>query len=132
MVIVYIIIGIILGIGLSIIFKDKLTANNTNKTNKIDSVKSYLEVEISKFKNEITENNNEIDNLNMQLKRLRKKVEEEKSKNEDSSDTIESYKSKNHLLAQEIEKMKLELKEYEMLYNARKDELEFLRQQLDK
>nr|WP_315234075.1 hypothetical protein [uncultured Flavobacterium sp.] len=106
--------------------------NNTTKTNRIDSEKSYLEKEISKFKNEITENNNEIDNLNEQLKRLRKKVEVEKEDNEDSLELIESYKSNNHLLAQEIEKMKLELNEYEKLYNARKDELEFLRQQLDK
>ncbi|MCC9063603.1 hypothetical protein [Flavobacterium piscisymbiosum] len=131
MFIVYIIIGIMLGICLSIVSKDKIKGNNINKRNQTAIEKLDLEGEVIKLKNKIAENCKVIDSLNERLKNSRQKLEFEKDKNEDSSDIIENYKIKNHSLAQEIEKMKLELREYEILYNTRKTEIADLKKKYE-
>lgn len=130
MTILYIITGIIIGFSLSFLFKNKINRNIKNQGQEI--TETCNAEELSKYKKINLENNNTIDELNNQIKNLRNNINQVKDSNEDSSDIIEKYKTKNHSLALEIEKMKLELKEYEMLYNARKQEIEFLKQQLNK
>ena len=105
MIVLFIIIGIIIGGILSFVFKDKLMSGIIKEPQQFSSSNIDLE-EVSKFKKIIVESNNTIDDLKTQIKSFRIKVDELIDSKEDTSDIIDGYKVKNHALAQQIEKLK--------------------------
>jgi|GEM_PF-6580775 len=127
--IIYIGMGAAAGIAVSYYFQNKrILAVDFKNSNE----KDFLISQNKKCKDELEEVKNELAITKGNLKKGREEMDSAIDNREDSELEVAKLKKNNSDLAQEIEKLKADLYEYEMLYNARKEEVSELKKQLAK
>ena len=72
-----------------------------------------------------------MDSVKIDNKHLRDQRDKVEDKSDDFELELTKFKRTNSNLAQEVERLKNELNEYEILYNARKQEIEELKKQIE-
>jgi chromosome segregation ATPase len=127
--IIYIGIGAAAGIAVSYYFQNKRILAVDFKNSK---EKDFLISQNKKCKDELEEANNQLAITKGNLKKGREDMDSAIDSREDSELEVAKLKNNNSDLAQKIEKLKADLYEYEMLYNARKEEVSELKKQLAK
>jgi chromosome segregation ATPase len=127
--IIYIGMGAAAGIAVSYYFQNKrILAVDFKNSNE----KDFLISQNKKCKDELEEVKNELAITKGNLKKGREEMDSAIDNREDREFEVAKLKKNNSDLAQEIEKLKADLYEYEMLYNARKEEVSELKKQLGK
>jgi chromosome segregation ATPase len=127
--IIYIGIGAAAGIAVSYYFQNKrILAVDFKNSNE----KDFLISQNKKCKDELEEVKNQLAITKGNLKKGREEMDSAIDNREDREFEVAKLKKNNSDLAQEIEKLKADLYEYEMLYNARKEEVSELKKQLGK
>jgi chromosome segregation ATPase len=127
--IIYIGMGAAAGIAVSYYFQNKrILAVDFKNSNE----KDFLISQNKKCKDELEEVKNQLAITKGNLKKGREEMDSAIDNREDREFEVAKLKKNNSDLAQEIEKLKADLYEYEMLYNARKEEVSELKKQLGK
>lgn len=86
---------------------------------------------LEKLRKEYEEISDELDNVELLLKKTRDERDDFDIKASDSEIELKTLKDKNSYLMKETEDLKSKIEEYEMLYNAKKDEISELRKKLN-
>lgn len=122
------IIGAIFGIITCYLFfkkKMEVTRNELEETKKIlTEQQKESQLKIKNLESDLNTKRNE-------LKVLKNQNESEQEKSEDLSSEISKLKRDSNYLVEENEKLTANIREYEMLYNAKKDEIERLNKKLN-
>lgn len=127
--VLYIGIGLVCGVAATYYFQNKNVENNPRKDN--SQQLDFLTDQNRKLKEELSSTTSELESLKTDYKRARDQRDAIDDKKDDFEMEITKLKRTNSGLSQEIEKLKTDLYEYEMLYNARKEEIAQLKKQLE-
>lgn len=124
--IIYLSVGVVLGIVATNFFTSKKQTVEKLNSNEIDE---KSRTENRKLKEELSQTLIEIETLKADMRKIKKERDSFEDNGDDAEFAFNKLKNINSKLVSEIEKMKLELNEFEMLYNARKEEIIELKRQ---
>ena len=127
--IIFLVTGAVFGGALSLFFFSKGKNLNKQRINQLEA--EQLEKDKRNF---IKFNDLEADlsSKDSELKKKKREIDVLENNAEELMSEITNLQKKNKALKKSNEELNLSIKEYEMIYNARKDELENLKNQLNK
>ena len=124
--IIYLSVGVVLGIVVTNFFTSKKQTVEKLNSNEIDE---KSQTENRKLKEELSQTLIEMETLKADMRKIIKERDSFEDNADDAEFALNKLKNINSKLVSEIEKMKIELNEFEMLYNARKEEIMELKRQ---
>ena len=124
--IIYLSVGVVLGIVATNFFTSKKQTVEKLNSNEIDE---KSQTENRKLKEELSQTLIEMETLKADMRKIIKERDSFEDNADDAEFALNKLKNINSKLVSEIEKMKIELNEFEMLYNARKEEIMELKRQ---
>lgn len=123
---IYLSVGVVLGIVVTNFFTSKKQTVEKLNSNEIDE---KSQTENRKLKEELSQTLIEMETLKADMRKIIKERDSFEDNADDAEFALNKLKNINSKLVSEIEKMKIELNEFEMLYNARKEEIMELKRQ---
>lgn len=125
--IIYLGVGVAAGVAISFYFQQKISPAESKGDNQTEALLNQNR----RLKSKLSEADSELQTAKNSLKKMRDERDSFLDKSEDFETDINKLKKVNSDLAAEIEKLRAEIYEYEMLYSASKVEITELKERLN-